>query len=58
VAFIWNGFGISLRGVTIAACYTSREGVVLGADSTTTFESGTSEQNYYLNYSQKIFEIG
>jgi 20S proteasome alpha/beta subunit len=41
--------------MTIAACYVSREGVVLGADSTSTFESG---QNHYLNHSQKIFEIG
>jgi hypothetical protein len=41
--------------VTIAASYVSREGVVLGADSTSTF---TLEQNHYLNHSQKIFEIG
>jgi hypothetical protein len=42
--------------VTIAACYVSREGVVLGADSTTTFDA--FEQNHYLNHAQKIFEIG
>jgi hypothetical protein len=41
--------------MTIAACYVSREGVVLGADSTSTF---TLEQNHYLNHAQKIFEIG
>ncbi len=41
--------------MTIAACYVSREGVVLGSDSTTTF---TLEPNHYLNHAQKIFEIG
>jgi hypothetical protein len=41
--------------MTIAACYVSREGVVLGADSTSTFGF---EQNHYLNHAQKIFEIG
>jgi hypothetical protein len=41
--------------VTIAACYVSWEGVVLGADSTSTFDFG---QNHYLNHAQKIFEIG
>jgi hypothetical protein len=41
--------------MTIAACYVSREGVVLGADSTSTFDF---TQNHYLNYSQKLFEIG
>jgi|SRR5580704_6728067 hypothetical protein len=46
--------------MTIAACYVSREGVVLGADSTSTFEFGTPDQkkNHYFNYSQKLFEIG
>jgi len=46
--------------MTIAACYLSREGVVLGADSTSTFEFGAPDQkkNHYFNYSQKLFEIG
>ena len=39
-------------GVTIAACYLSPEGVVLGADSTTTYG------NRHYNNSQKLFEIG
>jgi hypothetical protein len=38
--------------MTIAACYLSPEGVVFGADSTTTLA------NHYYNYAQKIFEIG
>jgi hypothetical protein len=39
--------------VTIATCYVSPEGVVLGADSTSTV--GTPG---YFNYAQKLFEIG
>jgi hypothetical protein len=42
--------------VTIAACYVSPEGIVLGADSTTAY-SGPMEPHYYNN-SQKLFEIG
>jgi hypothetical protein len=38
--------------VTIAACYLSPEGVVLGADSTTTY----GDRHY--NNSQKLFELG
>jgi hypothetical protein len=38
--------------VTIAICYVSPEGVVLGADSTTTY--GT----HHFNNSQKLFEVG
>jgi hypothetical protein len=38
--------------LTIATCYVSPEGVVLGADSTTTY--GTN----HFNNSQKLFEIG
>jgi hypothetical protein len=38
--------------VTIAVCYVSPEGVVLGADSTTTY--GT----HHFNNSQKLFEVG
>jgi len=49
--------------MTIAACYVSGEGVVFGADSTSTMyvsapgpAPGGVEHHY--NYSQKIFEIG
>jgi hypothetical protein len=42
----WRG------NMTIAACYLSPEGVVFGADSTTTLG------NHYYNHAQKIFEIG
>jgi hypothetical protein len=42
--------------VTIAACYLSSEGIVLGADSTTTYT--TPSGNHYFNHAQKIFEIG
>lgn len=49
--------------MTIAACYLSSEGVVLGADSTSTlYVSGPSAAVagglHHLNYAQKIFEIG
>jgi hypothetical protein len=42
--------------VTIASCYLSPEGVVLGADSTSTYS--TPSGNHYFNHAQKIFEIG
>jgi hypothetical protein len=42
--------------VTIAACYISPEGVVLGADSTSTVADQTGQQHYY-NHAQKIFEL-
>ena len=42
--------------MTIAACYVSPEGVVLGADSTSTYNGGP-EPRYYNN-SQKVFELG
>jgi len=42
--------------MTIAACYVSPEGVVIGADSTTTFGGGS--QAHYFNHAQKVFEIG
>jgi hypothetical protein len=42
--------------VTIAACYLSSEGIVLGADSTSTYI--TPSGNHYFNHGQKIFEIG
>lgn len=47
--------------MTIAACYLSTEGVVFGADSTTSFivpqpGGGTTLRHY--NFAQKIFQIG
>jgi hypothetical protein len=42
--------------MTIAACYLCPEGVVLGADSTTTRTA--PEMMLHYNYGQKIFEIG
>jgi hypothetical protein len=39
--------------VTIAACYVSPEGVVFGADSTTTYAGP-----HYFNHGQKLFEVG
>jgi hypothetical protein len=41
--------------VTIAACYVSPEGIVLGADSTSTY-TGQTGQHYY-NHAQKLFEL-
>jgi hypothetical protein len=43
--------------VTIAACYVSPEGIVLGADSTTTYGDPSGGQHFY-NHSQKLFELG
>ncbi len=47
--------------MTIAACYVSPEGVILGADSTTTFSfvqpGGVGKLPHYFNYAQKLFEI-
>jgi hypothetical protein len=42
--------------MTIAACYVSPEGVVLGADSASTYNFPTGAHHY--NYGQKLFEIG
>ena len=42
--------------MTIAACYVSPEGVVFGADSTSSINVGGDE--HYFNHAQKIFEIG
>lgn len=42
--------------MTIAVCYLSPEGVVLGADSTTT--SVGPDGYHYFNHGQKIFEVG
>ena len=41
--------------MTIAACYVSTEGVVFGADSTSTYNFGAP---HHFNYGQKLFEIG
>ncbi len=38
--------------MTIAACYRSPEGIVLGADSTASYGS------HYYNHTQKLFEVG
>jgi hypothetical protein len=43
--------------LTIAACYLSPEGVVLGADSTSTYD-GLNGVPHYFNQAQKLFEIG
>ncbi|MFH1732373.1 MAG: hypothetical protein ABIF82_12090 [Planctomycetota bacterium] len=48
--------------MTIAACYLSAEGVVFGADSTTTmFVAGRGGQpgsQHHYNFAQKVFEFG
>lgn len=48
--------------MTIAACFLSSEGVVLGADSTSTVvvrdPSDSAFTDHHYNYSQKIFEFG
>src|SRR5712692_9306477 len=47
--------------MTIAACYLTPEGAVLGADSTSTFYFPDSQGTFtphYFNYAQKIFEVG
>ncbi len=49
--------------MTIAACYPSSEGVVFGADSTSTLFVASQGPNasgseHHFNYAQKIFEIG
>lgn len=43
--------------MTIAACYLSSEGVILGADSTSTVTL-TTGQMQHLEHAQKLFEIG
>jgi len=51
-----------VQPMTIAACYLSTEGVVLGADSTiTTFVSAPdarSGHDHYYDFGQKLFEFG
>jgi hypothetical protein len=48
--------------VTIAACYLSTGAIIFGADSTITVNvgnvPGTSFDRKYLNFGQKIFEVG
>ena len=45
--------------MTIAACYLTSEGVVLGADSTLTLLPGPGrEALHYFDFAQKIFELG
>lgn len=47
--------------MTIAACYLSMEGVVFGADSTTTIPvwgpDGNADEHYF-DYGQKVYEVG
>ena len=43
--------------MTIAACYVSHEGVVLGADSTSTYLMPDGTVRHH-NQSQKILEVG
>lgn len=43
--------------MTIAACYVTNEGVVLGADSTSTFTTPAGLVRHYNN-EQKLFEVG
>lgn len=42
--------------MTIAACYLSPEGLVLGADSTSTYAN--PDGHHYFNHAQKLFEVG
>jgi len=44
-------------GMTIATCYVSPEGVVLGADSTSTAQVGQTQFRHF-DFAQKIFEFG
>ncbi len=44
--------------MTIAACHLSPEGVVLGSDSTTTILDPDGRNRAYLDYAQKLFEVG
>jgi hypothetical protein len=50
------------ENLTIAACYLSSEGVVFGADSTSTmFVAGTRPglgSDHHYNHAQKIYQIG
>ena len=44
--------------MTIAVCYVSPEGVVFGADSTSTWTPSANHALHFFNHGQKIFEIG
>jgi hypothetical protein len=44
--------------MTIAAAYLTSEGLVLGADSTTTYSDPAGNVVQLLNHAQKIFEVG
>jgi hypothetical protein len=44
--------------MTLVACYVSSEGVVLGADSTTSYSPLVGAPIQHLNFAQKIFEVG
>ncbi len=49
--------------MTIAACYLSSEGIVFGADSTTTMYvsglgTGMAGAEHHYNFAQKIFQLG
>lgn len=44
--------------LTIAACHVSPEGVVLGADSTTTITNGDSTFSCHFDHAQKLFQVG
>jgi hypothetical protein len=52
-----RGLARGTHAVTIAACYVNPEGVVLGADSTSSIYIAPSGF-HYLNHNQKLFEIG
>lgn len=44
--------------MTIAACFVCPEGVVFGADSTTTIPGSESDFNLHYDFTQKLFEVG
>jgi hypothetical protein len=44
--------------MTLAAAYLTSDGVVFGADSTTTYSAGIGQVAQLLNHAQKIFEVG
>lgn len=44
--------------MTIAACHVSPEGVVFGADSTTTITNAAGGKECHFDHAQKIFEVG
>lgn len=44
--------------MTIAGLYLTQEGIVLGADSTSSFLGMGAEHLHYFNFAQKLFEVG